>query len=128
MAYKEVKLNPGEAKDLNALWNSGMTGPKKSGGKKPAEKKAPEQKIGKDYVLMAVTVFTVLVTCAGWTSLDNVSRAMYSLLSVSLILTYAKRHAKLDEQKQTLVERGSLITMALAVVLFFVSLYVHFTS
>ena len=39
MAYKEMKLNPGEAKDLNALWNSGMTGPKKSGGKKPAEKK-----------------------------------------------------------------------------------------
>ena len=96
--------------------------------KKPTEKKAPEQKIGKDYVLMAVTVFTVLVTCAGWTSLDNVSRAMYSLLSVALVLTYAKRHAKLDEQKQTLVERGSLITMALAVVLFFVSLYVHFTS
>ena len=21
MAYKEMKLNPGEAKDLNALWN-----------------------------------------------------------------------------------------------------------
>lgn len=39
MAYKEMKLNPGEAKDLNALWNSGMTGAKKSGGKKPAEKK-----------------------------------------------------------------------------------------
>lgn len=95
--------------------------------KKPEQKK-PMEKIGKDYVLMAVTVFTVLVTFAGWTSLDNVSRAMYSLLSVSLILTYAKRHAKLDEQKQTLVERGSLITMALAVVLFFVSLYVHFTS
>ena len=52
--------------------------------KNPEQKKAPEQKIGKDYVLMAVTVFTVLVTCAGWTSLDNVSRAMYSLLSVSL--------------------------------------------
>lgn len=39
MAYKEMKLNPGEAKDLSALWNASMTWPKKSGAKKPAEKK-----------------------------------------------------------------------------------------
>ncbi|MDY6267563.1 MAG: hypothetical protein SPL39_01150 [Selenomonadaceae bacterium] len=96
--------------------------------KKPEKKQAAEPKIGKDYVLMAVTVFTLLVTVAGWTSLDNISRAMYSLLSVSLILTYAKRHAKLAENVQPLVERASLATMGLAVVLFFVSLYVHFTS
>ncbi len=44
MAYKEMKLNPGEAKDLNALWNSGMTGPKKSGGKKSGGKKPAEKK------------------------------------------------------------------------------------
>ena len=95
---------------------------------KPSEKKPAEKKIGRDYVLMAVTVFTVLVTAAGWMQLDNVSRGMYSLLSISLILTYARRHANLSEKAAVLVERGSLITMALAVVLFFVSLYVHFTS
>ena len=38
MAYKEMKLNPGEAKDLNALWYAGMN-PQKSSGKKPADKK-----------------------------------------------------------------------------------------
>lgn len=38
MAYKEMKLNPGEAKDLNALWNAGMN-LQKCGGKKPADKK-----------------------------------------------------------------------------------------
>lgn len=38
MAYKEMKLNPGEAKDLNALWNAGMD-PKKKAGKKPVAKK-----------------------------------------------------------------------------------------
>ena len=95
--------------------------------KKP-EQKRPTEKIGKDYVLMAVTVFTLLITVAGWTSLDTLSRVMYTLLSVSLMLTYAKRHAQLDDQKQTIVERASLATMGLAVILFFVSLYFHFTA
>ncbi len=95
--------------------------------KKP-EKKPTEKKIGKDYVLMAVTVFTVLVTAAGWMQLDNLSRSMYSLLSISLILTYARRHADLSERAALLVERGSLITMVLAVVIFLATLFVHFTS
>lgn len=92
------------------------------------EKKQPTEKIGKDYVLMAVTIFTVLITVAGWTSLDNLSRVMYTLLSVSLMLTYAKRHAKLDEQKATIVERASLATMGLAVILFIVSIVQHFMA
>ncbi|MCI7056059.1 hypothetical protein HF878_04560 [Selenomonas bovis] len=95
---------------------------------KPSEKKPAEKKIGRDYVLMAVTVFTVLVTAAGWMQLDNVSRGMYSLLSVSLILTYARRHANLSEKAAVLVERGSLVTMVLAVLLFLATLFVHFTS
>ena len=95
--------------------------------KKP-EKKPAEKKIGKDYVLMAVTVFTVLVTAAGWMQLDNLSRSMYSLLSISLILTYARRHADLSERAALLVERGSLVTMVLAVVIFLATLFVHFTS
>ena len=92
------------------------------------EKKQPTEKIGKDYVLMAVTIFTLLITAAGWTSLDNLSRVMYTLLSVSLMLTYAKRHATLDEKKATLVERASLATMGLAVILFVVSIVRHFMS
>lgn len=96
--------------------------------KKAEKKKAPEPKIGKDYLLMAVTVFTVLVTAVGWMSLDNLSRVMYVLLSISLILTYAKRHAKLSDEVAPLVERVSLATMGLAVFCFFITLYYHFTS
>lgn len=36
MAYKEMKLEPGEAQGLYDLWNSGMTG---GGKKKPATAK-----------------------------------------------------------------------------------------
>lgn len=95
---------------------------------KQSDNKPAEKKIGKDYVLMAVTVFTVLVTAAGWMQLDNMSRGMYSLLSVSLILTYARRHAQLSEKTAVLVERGSLVTMVLAVLLFLATLFMHFTS
>ena len=38
MAYKEVKLDKGQAKGLYDLWNSGMEPPKKTAPKKTAEK------------------------------------------------------------------------------------------
>ena len=47
MAYKEMKLNPGEAIGLSQLWNSGMDGKKaKPAGKKqePAKKPATPKK------------------------------------------------------------------------------------
>lgn len=50
MAYKELKLNPGEAESLYDLWNSGMPTPKrkaKASAKKPTEKKKPAPKKGK---------------------------------------------------------------------------------
>ena len=95
---------------------------------KQSDNKPAEKKIGKDYVLMAVTIFTLFVTIAEWMQFDNVSRGMYALLSASLILTYARRHAQLSEKAAVLVERASLITMVLAVLLFLATLFVHFTS
>lgn len=48
MAYKEMKLEKGEAKGLHDLWNSGMPGPKKQAAKKPAAKpQAGKKKQGK---------------------------------------------------------------------------------
>lgn len=48
MAYMEMKLEKGEAKDLFNLWNSGMTGPKKKRASgKTAKKAAPVKKAGK---------------------------------------------------------------------------------
>ena len=91
-------------------------------------KKNDTKKVGKDYILMAVTLFTIFITVAGWQSLDNLSRAMYSLLAVSLTLTYASRHASLSDKAKPIVERASLGTMVVAIVLFAASLYFHFTA
>ena len=51
MAYKEMKLEPGEAQGLYDLWNSGMTGGEKkkpvASKKKPASAKKLEKKAEK---------------------------------------------------------------------------------
>lgn len=51
MAYKEMKLEPGEAQGLYDLWNSGMTGDEKkkpaTPKKKSASAKKPEKKAEK---------------------------------------------------------------------------------
>lgn len=86
----------------------------------PEKNKPKEPPIGKDYVLLAVTVFTVVITVIGWQQLDGLSRGMYTLLSISLIFTYAKRHANVTDRTRMYMERTSFGTMILAVVLFLV--------
>lgn len=48
MAYKEMKLEKGEAQSLHDMWNAGMTPPKKKAAtKKTATKKSAAKKKAK---------------------------------------------------------------------------------
>ena len=48
MAYKEMKLEKGEAQSLHDMWNAGMTPPKKkTAAKKTATKKPATKKKSK---------------------------------------------------------------------------------
>ncbi len=96
----------------------------------PKEKKtAPKEKpVGKDYVLIAVIGFIIVMTVFGWDYMNNISRAMYVLLGISMSCNYAQRHAKLSEEKMVYVARLGLITIGVAVVLFLVSLYYQFLA
>ncbi len=48
MAYKEMKLEKGEAQSLHDMWNAGMTPPKKkTASKKTATKKPATKKKAK---------------------------------------------------------------------------------
>lgn len=48
MAYKEMKLEKGEAQSLHDMWNAGMTPPKKkTAAKKTATKKPATKKKAK---------------------------------------------------------------------------------
>lgn len=99
---------------------------KKLYSQKEQPKKKPEPKVGKDYMLLILIAFTIFVGIAGWSQLDIMNRSMYVLLTGSLSLTYIRRHAKLSETMQVIVERTSLVCLGCAVILFFVVLYRQF--
>ena len=93
----------------------------------PQETPKPERSAGKDYLLIGITLFTVLITVAGWETLDALNRAMYILLTISFALTYARRHAeKRTEKQRKLIERAGFAAIGIAIVLFFIELYRKF--
>ena len=59
----------------------------------PAEKPKPVRPPGKDYMLLILMAFTVMVTLAAWEELDSLTLTMYILLTASLGLTYTRRQA-----------------------------------
>ena len=93
------------------------------------DKRAREkEKLGRDYLLIGVLIFTFIVTIAGWTHFDNMNRAMYVLLTVSLGLTYARRHAKIKEEYRIYLDRASVASMGLAVAMFLIVLYYQYIA
>lgn len=96
----------------------------------PKEKKAaPKEKpVGKDYLLLAVIAFIIIMTAFGWEYMNNISRAMYILLGISMSCNYVQRHAKISEEKMVYVARIGLVTIGVAVALFLVSLYYQFAA
>ena len=92
---------------------------------KPDDKKK-EPKIGKDYPILILIGLTIFVCFLGCGNFDNMNRARYVLLTVSLIRTYVRRHAKLSETRAIYVERASAASIGLAIALFFIVLYYQF--
>ena len=87
-----------------------------------------KEKIGRDYLLIGVLIFTFIVTIAGWTHVDNMNRAMYVLLTGSLGLTDARRHAKIKEDYRSYLDRASVASMGLAVAMFLIVLYYQYIA
>ena len=85
-----------------------------------------KEKIGKDYLLMTTICFTFVVTIVGWSQFDNLNRAMYPLLTLSLLLTYLCRHAKVSEKVRAYLNSASLGSMGLAVAMFLIAMYYQF--
>ncbi len=88
-----------------------------------SSKPKAKENVGKDYLLIAVISFTVIVTVAAWSTLTDLNKALYSLLIISLSLTYVRRHFNLTEQQETWVDRGSIISMGFALALFAIIMY-----
>ncbi len=84
--------------------------------------KKPE-KSGKDYLLLSILSFTIIVMCIGWMHFSNTNRALYVTLIISLFTTYIRRHAKLSELQDIWAERIGYVAMGFAVVLFAFVIY-----
>ena len=94
----------------------------------PAEKPKPVRPPGKDYMLLILMAFTVMVTLAAWEELDSLTLTMYILLTASLGLTYTRRQAveRLSEFQMMIVTRASFVTIGMAGALFLFDAYRRF--
>ena len=99
---------------------------------KPKTKKTPEkppEKVGKDYWLLAILFLTTFFLGFSWFEFDNINRALYISLIVSLISAYIRRHATTLSDKQTLiVEQVGFWSMIAAITLFIVKVYQKFIA
>ena len=82
----------------------------------PPEKPKAAPPPGKDYLLLILMAFTVMVVIAAWENLDTLTLTMYILLTLSLGLTYTRRHAveRLTETQMMIVTRASFVTIGMA--------------
>ena len=93
---------------------------------KDKETPVSERPPGKDYLLIGIIVFTIVVLILGWQNLNSMNFAMYILLLISLSLTYVRRHFNLTEPQQVLAERAGMASIGIAIALFFVICYDQF--
>ena len=96
----------------------------------PAEKQKPVRPPGKDYMLLILMAFTVMVVLAAWEELDSLTLTMYVLLTASLGLTYIRRQAveRLSEFQMMIVTRASFVTIGMAGALFIFDAYRRFMA
>lgn len=93
---------------------------------KPKEK--PE-KVGKDYLLIIILSLTIVFTLVGWPYFDNINRGLYVALTLALLTTYIRRHAKLSEKQNYWMEKASQVSIGAAIALFAVlAYYQHFSD
>jgi len=94
----------------------------------PPEKPKVAPPPGKDYLLLILMAFTVMVVIAAWENLDTLTLTMYILLTLSLGLTYTRRHAveRLTETQMMIVTRASFVTIGMAGALFLIDAYRRF--
>ena len=84
----------------------------------PETESKNRKKPGRDILLLVVIAFTFGVLFFGWASFNIYYRAMYSLLVVSLSLTYKHRHGSFKESINKWFDRISLVSIAAAVAIF----------
>lgn len=86
----------------------------------------PKEKVGRDYLLVAVMAITILFLVVGWANFTVVNRVLYVALTVALSTTYARRHYDFDEKQDLWIERTGYAAMAVATIAFIINVYQNF--
>ena len=94
--------------------------------KKKWQEEKPKEKVGRDYLLVAVIGITIFFLITGWANFTIVKKALYVALTVALSTTYARRHYDFNEQQDMWVERASYAAMGVALVAFVLDVYQTF--
>ena len=96
----------------------------------PPKEEKQQRPPGKDYVLLILMAMSVILVIAAWDTLDTLTITMYILLTLSLGLTYTRRHAadRLTETQMMLVTRGSMVTTGIAGALFLLDAYYRYIA
>ena len=94
----------------------------------PPKEEKQQRPPGKDYVLLILMAMSVILVIAAWDTLDTLTITMYILLTLSLGLTYTRRHAtdRLSEFQMMIVTRASFVTIGMAGALFLIDAYRRF--
>ena len=91
--------------------------------KAESENKKPKEKVGKDYLLIAVLALTIVFLILGWSNFTPLNRGLYIALLISLSTTYARRHYNFTETQDIWIERAGMVSMGCAIVLFVFIVY-----
>ena len=96
--------------------------------KKKWQTERPQEKVGRDYLLIAVLAITILFMVVGWENFSVVNKILYVMLTLTLSTTYARRHYDFTEEQDRWVLRISYVSMAMATAAFLVNVYQQFFS
>ena len=90
--------------------------------------KKKSEKVGRDYLLLAVMGLTFMFMIVGWTNFTIVNKILYVALAVTLSATYARRHYNFTENQDTWAMRISYAAIAVATVAFVIEIYQQFIA
>ena len=90
------------------------------------QQEQPKEKVGKDYLLIAVMGITIFFLITGWSAFTIVNKVLYIALTVALSTTYARRHYDFTEKQDLLAERLGYVAIGTATIAFIFNVYQNF--
>lgn len=90
------------------------------------EKSNMKPKASRDMLLLIMIALTVFIMALGWQTLDQLGVAMYTCLTIGMVLTYINRHGSFTDQVHRILIWVSMGTLFSSIVLLGLSVYMQY--